>query len=229
MINPNRSIPVVRTRPVAPAVQAAPARPTLKHRVEEEIADVMVALGHVGFLRRLGYWAYGLMSKPKANQAPLDNLGDLAPSLVRGAQPTAQGFKDLKAQGVDTVINLRPEEDWERPMVAAAGQKYIYMPLPPIGAPSRQQGVDFLKAVTDPANGKVFFHCLHGADRTGAMAAIYRMTVQGWTVDKALAEMPQYRFHEGFEDEKLVFVKDFAKYWATVPADQKAAILHTAK
>lgn len=225
MINPTRPVAL---RPATTPVPAnpAPAKRSLKLRVEEEVADVVVAVGHITPLRKLGYWLYDLMTRPKAGQAPLDNLGSLSPSLIRGAQPTEQGFKDLKAQGVDTVINLRPEEDWERPMVAAAGQKYIYMPLPAVGAPSVQQGLAFLSAVTDPANGKVFFHCMHGADRTGAMAAIYRIAAQGWTVERALAEMPQYRFHEGFEDEKLVFVRKFAAAWACLPAAQQAQVLH---
>jgi protein tyrosine/serine phosphatase len=206
-----------------------PPRPSLKRRVEEEVADAMVVLGHVGPLRKLFYWVYDHMTRPKANTPATDNLGDLSPTVMRGAQPTEQGFKDLAARGVKTVINLRPEEDWERPMVAKAGQKYLYMPLPAVGAPSIQQGVDFLKAATDPANGKVFFHCLHGADRTGAMAAIYRIAVQGWGVERALAEMPQYRYHAGFEDEKMIYVQRFAAYWQGLPAEQKAAITHQAR
>jgi hypothetical protein len=40
--------------------------------------------------------------------------------------------------------------------------------------------------------------------------------------------MPQYGFHAGVEDEKVVFVRKFAAYWAGLPADQRARVLHQA-
>jgi protein tyrosine phosphatase (PTP) superfamily phosphohydrolase (DUF442 family) len=216
MISSNRPVtiqaPVRKPQPVS-----------LERKAKQVIAHTEMALGQVGFVRRIGYWLYDHLHRPKL---ALDNQGQLSPTVLRGAQPTAEGFKQLKAQGVDTIINLRPEEDWERPLVGAAGEKYIYLPIPVIGAPSRQQGLAFLSAVTDPANGKVFFHCLHGADRTGAMAAIYRIAAQGWTAEQALAEMPRYRFREGYEDDKLAFVKDFATYWASLPEAKRKEVLH---
>lgn len=210
-----------------PAPAPAPMKSSLLRKAEEEAADVAVALGKIPFLGKLGVKLYGLLcGKPKAGAPALDNLGDLAPKLERGAQPTEAGFAELAKQGVNTVINLRPESNWEGPAVQKNGMKYVYLPLPPIGAPSNQQALQFLSIVTDPANGKSFFHCQHGADRTGAMAAAYRIAVQGWTADQAIAEMPQYRFHTGLEDEKLVFVKQFAQYWSSLPAATKAQVLH---
>ncbi len=57
--------------------------------------------------------------------------------------------------------------------------------------------VTFLKIVTDPARGPVMVHCLHGADRTGTMVAVYRMAVDGWSKDDAINEMVAggYGFH----------------------------------
>jgi protein tyrosine/serine phosphatase len=46
--------------------------------------------------------------------------------------------------------------------------------------------VKFLQIVTDPEKVPVFVHCQHGADRTGVMAASYRIIVQGWSKDQAL-------------------------------------------
>jgi len=34
----------------------------------------------------------------------------------------------------------------------------------------------------------VFLHCLHGADRTGAMCAIYRTTMEDWSNKEAIKE-----------------------------------------
>ena len=52
----------------------------------------------------------------------------------------------------------------------------------------------FLRVVADPARVPVFVHCSHGADRTGAMTAAYRVVVQGWDKEEAIREMIQGGF-----------------------------------
>jgi protein tyrosine/serine phosphatase len=37
-------------------------------------------------------------------------------------------------------------------------------------------------------------HCKHGSDRTGLMAAMYRVVVQGWSKEQALKEMTEGGF-----------------------------------
>jgi Protein tyrosine/serine phosphatase len=49
--------------------------------------------------------------------------------------------------------------------------------------------VGFLKVVADTNNLPALVHCQRGADRTGLMCAMYRITVCGWTKEQALAEM----------------------------------------
>ena len=41
-------------------------------------------------------------------------------------------------------------------------------------------------------------HCQHGADRTGAMSALYRIAVQGWSKEEAIREMVHggFNYHE---------------------------------
>ena len=43
-------------------------------------------------------------------------------------------------------------------------------------------------------------HCLHGADRTGVIIAIYRIIYQGWTKSQAIDEMENggFNFHSIF-------------------------------
>ena len=36
--------------------------------------------------------------------------------------------------------------------------------------------------------GQVFIHCQHGKDRTGLLAALYRVKYQGWTPEQAHKE-----------------------------------------
>ena len=58
--------------------------------------------------------------------------------------------------------------------------------------------MDFLKVVSNPDRRSVFFHCQHGADRAGAVAAIYRLAFEGWSKPDAIEEMVAggYGFHK---------------------------------
>ncbi len=178
-------------------------------------------------LRKFAYDVIGLV-QPVKDTPVISNLGKLDDHLFRGEQLGPQGFDTLKNMGVDTVINLEPESNTDVQYAQKVGMKVIEDPEPPIGEPTMAQGIKFLSAVTDPANGKVYFHCYHGSDRTGAMAAIYRVVVQGWSVDKAIAEMPTYHFHAGIEDSKVNFIYDFLNHWKTLSSQEQAQILHRA-
>ncbi len=178
-------------------------------------------------IRKLAYDVIGLV-QPVKDTPIISNLGKLDDHLFRGEQLGPKGFDTLKSMGVDTVINLEPESNTDVQYAQKVGMKVIEDTEPPIGEPTMDEGIKFLSAATDPANGKVYFHCYHGSDRTGAMAAIYRILAQGWSVDKAIAEMPKYHFHAGIEDSKINFIYDFLAHWKTLSAQEQAQILHRA-
>jgi protein tyrosine phosphatase (PTP) superfamily phosphohydrolase (DUF442 family) len=115
------------------------------------------------------------------------NFYQVTTNLYRGAQPTAEGMKQLKAMGIKTVITLR-EFHSDEDMVAGTGLKSIRFKMSPLRA-SEDEVVEFLKAVTDTNNLPVFVHCERGADRTGTLCAMYRITVCGWTKQQAIDEM----------------------------------------
>jgi len=62
--------------------------------------------------------------------------------------------------------------------------------------------VRFLKIVSDKERQPVFVHCQYGSDRTGTMCATYRIAVQGWTKEEAIAEMTKggFGFHGVWEN-----------------------------
>jgi protein tyrosine/serine phosphatase len=97
--------------------------------------------------------------------------------------------------GIRTVINLRTRHG-ERKAVEAAGMRYLEIPM------SFWKDVDpavvrmALSTMTDPANQPVYVHCSRGKDRTGVLAAVYRMEVDGWSNAEAEAEMEAFGFHE---------------------------------
>ncbi len=119
------------------------------------------------------------------------NFAKISDSVWRGGQPTAEGFRNLEAAGVKTVINLRHDHD-DAPLLAGTHLNYIRIPARPWN-PTEDQIVQFLRIVENPANGPVFVHCAQGADRTGYCLAAYRIIVDKWTADDAIREM--FAFH----------------------------------
>lgn len=177
-------------------------------------------------LRKIGMKGYDLATRLIPKGRNLKRLGSVGLNVYRGEQPGRRGFRLLRELGVETVINLRPESDWERPVVAALGLRYIYLPLPPLNAPTHDLTLEFLHAVTDPAHGVVFFHCYHGVDRTGAMAACLRIARDGWTLEQAMAEMREYGFHEHGQRAKSAYVAEFAGHWGRLPVSDQCRVLH---
>lgn len=149
------------------------------------------------------------------------NLGRLTDGLWRGAQPTPEGFAWLAARGVARVINLREEDDSERFLVERLGMRYHYLPLGTMTAPTHEDAVAFLRIVDEPA-GRAFFHCLYGADRTGTMAAVYRLSRMGWELPATLAELHEHGFHAD-QLAKLAFICAFPGYLASPGADRVQA------
>lgn len=133
----------------------------------------------------------------------LSNVAKVAPDVYRGAQPSAEGFKALKDMGVKTVIGFRSHHS-TRKDVEALGMSSVELPLQAdvIGStpPSEDQVRTFFETVLDPARRPVYFHCAHGKDRTGTMAALYRIEVDGWTPEEAVEEMQAFGYHDNYKD-----------------------------
>lgn len=193
--------------------------------MKRAVAQVLHALLTTPGVGPATHRLYDLLTRPALDTPRIKNFGDVGHKLRRGAQPAPAGFASLSKQGVGTVINLRPESDWEELVVRDCGMKYCKIPVSVMGTPTLDQAIGFLDVAADPAMGLVFVHCFHGSDRTGAMCAVYRIAVDGWAVEDAIAEMKSYGFHDGYQDTKLKFVHEFADYWATVPDHDRHRLL----
>ena len=122
----------------------------------------------------------------------LPNLHKVSDELYRGAQPSAEGLKQLEKLGVKTVVNLRFLLS-DRDELKGTALTYEHINMVTFHAEAADV-VRFLQIVTDPNRTPVFVHCQHGADRTGTMCAVYRIAVQGWSKDDAIEEMTQGGF-----------------------------------
>jgi protein tyrosine/serine phosphatase len=135
----------------------------------------------------------------------VDNFGKVTDFYYRGAQPKGEEYSQLAAVGVKTVIDLRDDpKDYARTLAARAGLKYINLPMSDKSYPSPDAAAKFLALVNDQENWPVYVHCAGGRHRTGAMTAVFRMTMQGWDVERAYEEMKDYDFYTrwGHKDMK---------------------------
>jgi len=123
------------------------------------------------------------------------NLHKVSETLYRSSQPSADGMRNLKAMGIETIVNLRSFHS-DRDEIGDTGLAYehIYMKA---WYPEEKEAIRFLQIVTNPRRSPVLVHCRHGADRTGTMCALYRVAVQGWSKEEALKEMTEggFGFH----------------------------------
>ena len=123
----------------------------------------------------------------KLDRPGLPNLFKINAGLYRGAQPTAEGIKELEKLGVKTILSLRANHT-DRDILGDSKIAFEHIPMK-TSHPEEEDVVRFLQIVTDKTRQPVFVHCQHGADRTGTMCAIYRAAVDGWTKQQAIDEM----------------------------------------
>jgi hypothetical protein len=153
--------------------------------------------------------------------------------LYRGGLPSKTDLVALKKLGIKTDIDLMGEIPVydsamvlrEKAWAKSVGINFVQVKVPtgsiPFGKKVSQAIADqFLKVALDPANQPCYVHCLHGRDRTGTMSAVYRMTVNGFTPEKAYAEMKSFGFDENHYPSLAAFVKAYKATPAAVAAAQ---------
>jgi tyrosine-protein phosphatase SIW14 len=130
--------------------------------------------------------------------------------LYRSGQMSLLGMeRTLHDLGIRTVVNFRygvqpldrAEEEW------CLKEEITFVRIPPLswdgvqGTAEVDAGVQrFLDIVRDPKNYPILIHCFGGVHRTGAYTAIYRMEMEGWSNERAIAEMKAHGYTT-FEEE----------------------------
>jgi protein tyrosine/serine phosphatase len=180
---------------------------------------------------RVAVYVALLISIPAAAQTAglvpsIDNFGTVNQTYYRGAQPTGRAYNDLAASGVKLVIDLQEDGLASEPaLVQSAGMKFVRIPMNTRVAPTPDQIALFLKLVNDPSNQPVYVHCAGGRHRTGVMTAVYRMTQESWSAEKAFQEMKQYRFGADFLHPEF---KRFVYTYQPTPAAPAETLAGTA-
>lgn len=124
------------------------------------------------------------------------NLHKVSDRLYRSAQPTNEGIRNLEELGITTVVSLRYFSDTDE----TAGTAVESIRLPTLTwAPTDEHANSFLEYLSSQEDKTILVHCMHGADRTGAMCAIYRIKLERWEPDEAIREMR----HGGFGAHRI--------------------------
>lgn len=151
--------------------------------------------------------------------------------LYRSGQLTKKGLERvLYENNIATVISLRGNAQgqpsthhWEE---AVCFKNFVHYVSIPLGSTEQRahpspgesfQLIDtaarqFLDIMTDPVTypRPVLVHCLAGVHRTGVMAALFRIEKEGWTKERAIAEMRALGYDDFTSFDPL---RDYLIHW----------------
>ena len=128
----------------------------------------------------------------KIDHSRVKNLFWVDHDLYRAAQPDHEAMLELEKMGIKTVLNLRNFHDDSK---AAEGTKMKLLEVPiNTWEISDEEISQALSIMMDKRNYPLLVHCLHGADRTGTVMAMYRIVVQNWPKEEALRELTEGGF-----------------------------------
>ncbi|MDD5303047.1 MAG: tyrosine-protein phosphatase [Elusimicrobia bacterium] len=186
--------------------------------------ELGAALSQASGLARAAQAGPGARLTPDADSdvEPLEALGnfhEVSPGLYRSAQPAREGYKQLKALGVKTLLSLKDNGAREREEAGAAGLAVENVPMGGFSQPSFEAVDRALAILVDPAKRPLLVHCQYGKDRTGFVVASYRVIVEHADEAKAAEEAKSYGCcFAPFGDLKK-FLQDYrAHRRAAVPA-----------
>ncbi len=153
---------------------------------------------------------------------PLDNFGVVDRTaagaiLARSAQPDIEALNAVRALGITVIVKLNSERESPAALESAAG-----FDVRPHYASQFEPSPEWCHAMATllqsylDAGTSVLVHCTHGRDRTGLAWAAYRVLVNRWSAEGALAEFRAYGAGEpivalvdsGIRDVILIIAKE---------------------
>lgn len=148
----------------------------------------VVAFLVIGNLVIVGAWKWESRTAAASgvSVAGVKNFEVVDAKVWRGAAPTEASYRDLAAQGVTTIVDLRAEDDVDPDpdVLAELGLERVAIRIRDGQAPTASQVQQFLDVVA-ASEGTVFVHCGAGVGRTGTMVAAYRVAT-GQSAEEAV-------------------------------------------
>jgi protein tyrosine/serine phosphatase len=125
----------------------------------------------------------------------IPNLFAVEQDILRGGQPSAEGWTYLKSQGITDVIKLNTEEEGSDAPAEAMGMAVHRFPIPWWRQMLWRPKMSDVQAAVSLIAPHTLVHCKLGEDRTGIIVACYRVWKQGWSKEDAENEMLAHGFH----------------------------------
>lgn len=126
---------------------------------------------------------------------PVKNFGVVDDGILyRSGQPHMIALPWLRHFGIASIVNLREAQytDGEQTVSLLGFRAYLHLPIDNHAEPTEAQAAAFLRFIQDRRHWPVLMHCGEGEGRTGVFAALTRYAVDGWPLDRALAEADAY-------------------------------------
>ena len=143
----------------------------------------------------------------------------VAPGILsRSGLPSGQDLLTLSKKGWRTVIPLisageisayKKIDPTTTPAFKQSGLRKIPITIGESKPPTDAQAQQFLSIVTNPKNQPVHVYCRKGHARTGTMVALYRYSVEGWSMEKAIREAK--RFGSGISTKQSAWLRAWAQ------------------
>ena len=127
--------------------------------------------------------------------------------LFRGSRLDDESMQHLKAQGIKGVVSLCLEHTDDAVLAAKYGIDALNVKILDNSAPTIAQMMEFV----DFARGHApsYVHCEAGEGRTGTAVACYRIAVDGWSADQAIAEAKTFGLSL---INQIAFIREFAAH-----------------
>ncbi|HVJ47209.1 MAG TPA: tyrosine-protein phosphatase [Luteolibacter sp.] len=110
----------------------------------------------------------------------------------RSSQPEKEQVAEMEEAGIKEVLNLRSYHSDDE-LAGHLKCHHVRMDAGNLNDESMFEALSILVNAKEP----IVVHCWHGADRTGAVVALYRMVVHRWPRKMAIDEMmkPEFGHH----------------------------------
>ena len=168
----------------------------LKHGGEVTIKNIM-AIGPDSIERRLEDIRLYVIPKGATDMRIYDakNSFWVAWSVYRSGQPTKAELSHMSNIGGKNILNLRRiNMDKRRSKELDLNIHHMSIKTRKMKESDLVDALDFI----DDTHYNTVIHCKHGADRTGAVIAAYRVIYNNWSKASAIEEMrsPKFGYHE---------------------------------
>jgi protein tyrosine phosphatase (PTP) superfamily phosphohydrolase (DUF442 family) len=142
------------------------------------------------------------------------NVSQVNDWLWVGGSVSRGQYRELAAQGITAVIDLRAERSDDAAALGALGIELLHLPVTDRYPPSVEQltrGVEWALPRLQ-AGGRLYTHCEHGVGR-GPLMGLAVMVAQGADATAAYRALRQARWQCTLNDRQLNGLSDFVTAW----------------